>query len=115
MPAAASSKTASANNVLYVKFKPDSVLTVSRQRFDTLTQHFGQDATFVTHFALARLYEDVQRGQLNTAKQLLPAIAEGARPPTDAEWGMLSDISAKAMRGKTFRATQTIEDAWGLS
>ena len=115
MPTLAQSKTTASNSVLYVKFKPDSVLTVSRKRFDTLTHHFGQDATFVTHFALARLYEDVKQGQLNSARQLLPTVPEGARPPTEAEWALLGDISTKAMRGKAFKATQTLEGAWGLS
>ncbi len=102
-------------DVLYVKFKPDSVLTISRTRFDMLTEHFGQDATFVTHFALSRLYEDVQMGRLNSAKQLPPTIAEGTRSPTEAEWQLLADVSAKAMRGKKFKPTQTLAQAWGIT
>jgi beta-galactosidase GanA len=54
---------AAQTGVLYVKFKPDSVFTVSRERVDEIAQHFQQDATFVTHFALARLYDDIQNGK----------------------------------------------------
>ena len=55
--------SAANTGVLYVKFKPDSVFTVSRERVDEMAQHFQQDATFVTHFALARLYDDIQNGK----------------------------------------------------
>ena len=55
--------SATQSGVLYVKFKPDSVFTVSKERVDEIARHFQQDATFVTHFALARLYDDIQNGK----------------------------------------------------
>jgi hypothetical protein len=102
-------------DVLYVKFKPDSVLTVSRQRFDVLTQHFGQDATFVAHYALARLYEDVQQGRISTPSSLTSHIPIGDRPPTQQEWDMLAGVSSAAMNGRAFKPTQTLEAAWEIS
>ena len=97
-------------DVLYVKFKPDSVMTVSRSRFDVLTAHFGQDATFVTHFALSRLYDDVQRGALNSAMD----IPIGDRAPTHEEWGLLRERSNKALAGRAFTPTKTLDQAWGV-
>ena len=38
------------SDVLYVKFKQDSVFTVSRKRVESIANFFQQDATFVTHF-----------------------------------------------------------------
>lgn len=58
------------SDVLYVKFKEDSVFTVSRERVDAMAQHFQQDATFVTHFALARLFEDIKNGKYATAADI---------------------------------------------
>lgn len=55
--------TTAQSGVLYVKLKPDSVFTVSRERIDEIAQYFQQDTTFVTHFALARLYEDIKNGK----------------------------------------------------
>lgn len=118
MPALARTPTAQTlakGNVLYVKFKPDSVLTVSRERFDVLTQHFGQDATFVAHYALARLFEDVQQGRLNTPSSLTSHIPIGSRPPTEQEWNMLAEKSKAAMKGRKFKPTQTLEAAWGIA
>jgi hypothetical protein len=51
-------------DVLYTKLKTDSPFTVSRERVRFLENYFQQDATFVTHFALARLFEEVTNGNL---------------------------------------------------
>jgi hypothetical protein len=117
MPALAQTRLAprAKPDVLYVKFKTDSVLTISRQRFDVLTDHFGQDATFVAHYALARLYEEVQKGVLNAPSSLTSHIPIGTRPPTEQEWDMLADKSNQAMKGRKFKPTQTLESAWGIA
>ncbi len=101
-------------DVLYVNFKPDGVLTVSRERFETLTSHFGQDATFVTHFALARLYADVQSGQLSSAKNLPVNIPEAAGPLPAASKALLRKRSSQASAGRNFKPTQTLVQAWNL-
>lgn len=98
-------------DVLYVKFKQDSVFTVSRERVDTMARYFQQDATFVTHFALARLAEDIQNGKYARASD----IPVGDRAPTAAEWDKLAAKSAAAMQGQIFEPTQTLEQAWGLT
>ncbi len=101
-------------DVLYVNFKPDSVLTVSRDRFETLTQHFGQDATFITHFALARLYADVQSGKLSNAKDVPINIPEGKGPLTDVSKALLRTRSKSVTGSRAFKPTQTLASAWGL-
>ncbi len=98
-------------DVLYVKFKPDSVFTVSRERLDAMARHFQQDATFVTHFALARLADDIQAGRYSKASD----IPLGDRAPTNAEWDKLATRSAAATQGRVFQPTQTIEQAWGFT
>jgi hypothetical protein len=101
-------------DVLYVNFKPDGVLTVSRERFETLTSHFGQDATFVTHFALSRLYADVQSGKLSSAKDVPVSIPEatGAMPATSK--ALLRKRSSQVSPGCSFKPTQTLVQAWNL-
>ena len=53
--------------VLYVKLKEDSPFTVSRDRINSMADYFQQDATFVTHFALARLSAEIAQGKINQA------------------------------------------------
>lgn len=60
----------SKSDVLYVKFKEDSVFTVSRDRVDLMAKYFQQDSTFVTHFALARLYEDIMNGKYGNSSDI---------------------------------------------
>lgn len=98
-------------DVLYVKFKQDSVFTVSRERVESMAKYFQQDATFVTHFALARLAEDIQNGKYNKASE----IPVGDRAPTPAEWEQLATKAAQATKGKRFKPTHTIEQTWGLA
>lgn len=98
------------SDVLYVKFKQDSVFTVSRRRVDSIAKFFQQDATFVTHFALARLAEDIESGRYSRPSD----IPVGARAPTPVEWAKLAARSAAAASGRTFKPTQTIEQAWGI-
>lgn len=62
--------TTAQSGVLYVKLKPDSVFTVSRERIDEIAQYFQQDTTFVTHFALARLYDDIKNGKYKTPSSI---------------------------------------------
>jgi 2'-5' RNA ligase len=57
-------------DVLYVKLKTDSPLTVSRARIDDMAAYFQQDATFVTHFALARLRDEIASGRLSQATEI---------------------------------------------
>lgn len=71
--------TASRSDALYVKFKPNSPFTVNREAVDFMAQHFAQDTTFVTHFALARLRDDIQAGLLNTANTL-PVVIPNTPP-----------------------------------
>ncbi len=54
-------------DVLYVKLKTDSPFTVSRSRIDSMANYFQQDATFVTHFALARLSDEIAQGKFQHA------------------------------------------------
>lgn len=98
------------SDVLYVKFKQDSVFTVSRKRVESIANFFGQDATFVTHFALARLAEDIEGGRYSKPSD----IPVGTRAPTSAEWDQLAARSAASSNGRTFKPTQTIEQAWGI-
>lgn len=98
-------------DVLYVKFKQDSVFTVSRERVESMARYFQQDATFVTHFALARLAEDIQSGKYSKTSD----IPVGDRAPTVAEWDQLASRSVAAAQGRSFSPTQTIEQAWGLT
>lgn len=71
----------SKSDVLYVKFKEDSVFTVSRDRVDFMAKYFQQDSSFVTHFALARLYEDIISGKYGNS----PDIPFAERWLNDAE------------------------------
>ena len=98
------------SDVLYVKFKQDSVFTVSRKRVDAMAKYFQQDATFVTHFALARLADEIKSGKYAKAGD----VPIGDRVPTTAEWDMLAARSAVAMQGRTFTPTKTLEQVWGL-
>lgn len=98
------------SDVLYVKFKLDSVFTVSRKRVESIAKYFQQDATFVTHFALARLAEDIQNGRYSKPSD----IPVGDRAPTSAEWNKLAARAATAAKGRSFKPTHTIEKAWGM-
>lgn len=102
--------SATKSDVLYVKFKQDSVFTVSRKRVDAMAKYFQQDATFVTHFALARLADEIQNGKYAKAGD----VPIGDRPPTEAEWDMLAARSTAAMQGRKFTPTKTLEQVWGL-
>ena len=97
-------------DVLYVKFKQDSVFTVSRKRVEAMAKYFQQDATFVTHFALARLADEIKSGKYTNAGN----VPVGDRPPTTAEWDMLAARSAATMQGRTFTPAKTLEQVWGL-
>ncbi len=98
------------SDVLYVKFKPDSVFTVSRKRVESIAKYFQQDATFVTHFALARLAEDIQSGRYSKPSD----IPVGDRAPTPGEWDKLAARASAAAKDRSFKPTQTIEKAWGI-
>ncbi len=98
-------------DVLYVKFKQDSVFTVSRKRVESMANYFQQDATFVTHFALARLAEDVESGRYSKPSD----VPVGTRAPTAGEWDKLAARAATAAKGRRFAPTQTIEKAWGIA
>ncbi|MFM9971237.1 MAG: hypothetical protein ACKVQK_22820 [Burkholderiales bacterium] len=98
------------SDVLYVKFKRDSVFTVSRKRVDSIANFFQQDATFVTHFALARLAEDIECGRYSKPSD----IPVGTRAPTSKEWDKLAARSAAASSARSFKPTQTIEQVWGI-
>lgn len=98
-------------DVLYVKFKQDSVFTVSRKRVESIAKYFQQDATFVTHFALARLAEDIQSGRYSEPSD----IPAGDRAPTHAEWDKLATRAAAVTKGRAFAPARTIEQAWGLT
>jgi hypothetical protein len=62
-------------DALYVKLKMDSPFTVSRARIDSMADFFQQDATFVTHFALARLSDEIAQGKLSRATDIPIASA----------------------------------------
>lgn len=105
---------ATKSDVLYVKFKQDSVFTVSRERVEAMAQYFQQDATFVTHFALARLAADIQNGKYQQPSD----IPVGDRAPSSSEWDKLtarSVAAANTAKGRSFNPTDSIERAWGLS
>lgn len=109
-------KSNSKPDVLYVKFKPDSVFTVSRDRVEAMARHFQQDATFVTHFALARLADDIASGKYQKALDVpLLQVPVGERAPTPAEWAKLAERAAAVTQGRSFEPTETIEEAWGLA
>ncbi len=57
-------------DVLYVKLKPDSPFTVSRSSIDSVAEFFQQDVTFVTHFALARLRDEIASGKIQFATDI---------------------------------------------
>ncbi|RYX90902.1 MAG: hypothetical protein EOO28_27955 [Comamonadaceae bacterium] len=61
-------------DALYVKLKTNSLFTVNREIVDFMAQHFDQDTTFVTHFALARLRDDILSGRLENAADI-PVLA----------------------------------------
>lgn len=64
-------------DALYVKYKSNGTMTVDRPTVELMARHFDQDTTFVTHFALARLRDDIQRGLLNLATDI---------PPVSTRW-----------------------------
>ena len=57
-------------DVLYVKLKEDSPFTVSRAQINSMADYFQQDATFVTHFALARLRAEIAQGKITQATDI---------------------------------------------
>ena len=71
-------------DVLYLKFKEDSVFTVNRERLDWMEKYFQQNAIFVTHFALARLYEDINSGKYANSSDILIAQRWLSHEETDA-------------------------------
>jgi hypothetical protein len=86
-------------DVLYVKFKEDSVFTVSRDRVDLMAKYFQQDSTFVTHFALARLYEDIKSGKYANSSDipiaprwLSPEETDAVRKDVQQRFGAPQDI-----------------------
>ena len=71
-------------NTLYVKLKSNSPFTVNREAVDSMAEHFDQDTTFVTHFALARLRDDIQAGRLDTATAV-PVLAQAWLTPAETD------------------------------
>ena len=67
------------SDAFVLKFKPDSLLTVSRERFDAITERLGLNQTNTIHLALSRLYEDLRKGRLANASD----INVGYYPPDD--------------------------------
>ena len=100
------------SNALYLKLKNDTVTTVSRARLAAMTAHLGQNETFTVHLALARLFEDIQRGRLASARKLavggpMPRFEdtpEGSAPPTRAQNAMLRAKARKALSGSITHA-----------
>lgn len=89
---------ARATNVLYVKLKTNSMLTVDRTALEELVQHFGMDATFVAHYALARLRDEVKLGRLESAADVLvPPLA--THFPTPAEMAVIQQGVDKGRNG----------------
>jgi hypothetical protein len=67
------------SDAFVLKFKADSLLTVSRERFDKITERLGLNQTNTIHLALSRLYEDLRKGRLANAGDL----NVGYYPPDD--------------------------------
>ncbi len=67
------------SDTFVLKFKPDSLLTVSRKRFDAITDRLGLNQTNTIHLALSRLDEDLRKGRLANAGDL----NVGYYPPDD--------------------------------
>ena len=89
-------------DALYVKLKTNSAFTVNREAVDAMTRHFDQDTTFVTHFALARLRDDIQSGRLNTATAV----------PVDVAGEWLSAAETEKARAHVERRFQPSGLAW---
>lgn len=116
------------SNALYLKLKSDTVTTVSRARLAAMTAHLGQNETFTVHLALARLFEDIQRGRLASARKLavggpMPRFEdtpEGSAPPTHAQNAMLRAKARKALATsaaparKPHKSGKSIIDKFGL-
>lgn len=58
------------SDTFVLKFKSDSLLTVSRKRFDAITDRLGLNQTNTIHLALSRLYDDLRKGRLENAADL---------------------------------------------
>ena len=91
-------------DALFVKFKANSAFTVSRDVVSHMAEHFNQDATFVTHFALARLRDDIAAGRFNEASAV-PVIAE--------RW--LSTAQTDSVRQEADRQIKLAGHEWGAS
>ncbi|MBC7379435.1 MAG: hypothetical protein H7346_18610 [Burkholderiaceae bacterium] len=63
-------------DALYVKLKTNSLFTVNRETVDFMAEHLAQDTTFVTHFALARLRDDILSGRLASSKDVSVVASE---------------------------------------
>ncbi|WP_371434648.1 hypothetical protein [Polaromonas sp.] len=67
-------------DALYVKYKSNSAMTVDRSTVEFMAKHFDQDTTFVTHFALARLRDEIQKGLLDLATAIPPVSKRWLTP-----------------------------------
>lgn len=76
--------SATRTDALYVKLKENSIFTVNRERVDSIANYLQQDITFVTHFALARLYDDITSGKLKSPSDI----------PLAADWLTTEEVDA---------------------
>lgn len=59
-------------NTLIVNLKTNAVMTVDRNAIDEMAKIMGQDTTSLVHLALARLRDDIIRGNLISLTMGLP-------------------------------------------
>jgi len=103
MTALKSAKETKDRNALFVKLKTNSRLTVDRKVVDDMAKYFGQDTTFVTHFALARLRDEIVAGRLASAADVVAPIAEAW--PTPEEMSVNRQVADKHLaRGVEWKA-----------
>lgn len=96
--AATTKSTATKRKALLLKFKDDTVTTVSHETFSEVARTLGFNETQTLHFAIARLRDEILGGGRRGSED-----GEERYPPLTA--GQLLDIRSRAPkpRGKLVR------------
>jgi len=101
--AATTKSTATKRKALLLKFKDDTVTTVSHETFSEVARTLGFNETQTLHFAIARLRDEILEGGRRGSGD-----GEKRYPPLTA--GQLLDIRSRAPkpRGKLVRKESLI-------
>lgn len=85
---------------LLLKFKNDTLATVSRASVKLMARKLGFNETQVVHYALARLREELVAGSGRTAQAAKDSGDDGEYPPLTAEQMAVVRKHAPKRRGK---------------